>query len=343
VHRPDESFLAVRRNNVVFYFSWIASSETVQTLGQQIDGIIRDDRAVAPLGYWSEPPEIVSLGLPEHFGSRMVRAETGEEFLVDDGRYVFLDPVFRGLGPREQLRVLVTARSADSSEGFPRRRVTTHVSLDGRPHARVYLPDESGTHPIMRAIRVDGRFLLMIRDSGNDIILSMVAASAGNRIATLEVPFSLPDGVPRPYSAIDLESLAAALGGRISHRRAGRVQRTSLRIPLRSRTQPLITLEDLQIQVHASRDAAQAAMTLAAAVITISTRSPRWAECGEWLHVWGEDPGPCRITFMRGNITVSFRCSSPSYDAVAAAREIDALIVHDRAVAPFSRRTGEQR
>lgn len=186
--------IQVRRRNVCFLFAGgsvggLQVNEAVQ-IARQIDALIRDDRAIAPLGTFDPPPEIVDAGLPATLPVRPTERRLLNQQPVPFGEparaIVRINPQFRGLGPPEGLRLHVDI------EGFG----SNQVGPDGRSRDLVDVPDGSGRVSNLRekSAEHDGRFLLELRRLPSQPTTRKVrvtAANADNVIVTREFEVEL--------------------------------------------------------------------------------------------------------------------------------------------------------
>lgn len=90
--------IALRRGNVTIFINGTGKLDDALDLARQMDKLIQNDRDVAPLGQFSEPPEILSLGFLSPTSQPMQMTET---FQADQSYQAI--PEYRGLGPREKV------------------------------------------------------------------------------------------------------------------------------------------------------------------------------------------------------------------------------------------------
>lgn len=187
--RPSTS-VVFRRRNMVVDFAREGTADAALAVARQIDALIRDDRAIAPLGTFDPPPEIVDAGLPARLPVRPTERRLLNQQPVPFGEparaIVRINPQFRGLGPPEGLRLHVDI------EGFG----SNQVGPDGRSRDLVDVPDGSGRVSNLRekSAEHDGRFLLELRRLPSQPTTRKVrvtAANADNVIVTREFEVEL--------------------------------------------------------------------------------------------------------------------------------------------------------
>jgi hypothetical protein len=177
--------IVVRRGNIVLHVAPLGQAQEALATTLQIDALIRDDRQIAPLGKFAEPPEIVDPGFPQTLTVRRMMP------LTPDGQpwrnqpwtqaYVRISPRFRGLGSLEKLRFAVRGEHL----------VTNQVDGTGRSLVKtLVVPDEAGrARPMPPSAENDGRFILSVRVPQEPTTekLTLVAATEDNLIVTKEL------------------------------------------------------------------------------------------------------------------------------------------------------------
>jgi hypothetical protein len=179
--------IVVRRRNIVWHIGPPGPADDALATARAIDRLIRDDRDIAPLGRFAEPPEIVDVGLPQTLNVRRMTpiAPDGKPLLPPTQRaeysYVRIEPRFRGLGDVNKLRLKLTCDLAYLQGELP---VKEHV-----PGERVYVPDGPDRVRSVHASEVDGRFIIQVRvpDQPETRKMTLIAATEDNVIVTKEV------------------------------------------------------------------------------------------------------------------------------------------------------------
>lgn len=163
------------RDNVNVMLNWSGARDEALALARRIDQLIQTDRNIAPRGRFTEAPEIVSVGAPE----RIVRGAT-----------VRLTPVFRGLGPVENLRILV--------HGLHGGQVGSAVTPEGKSQPdKLVRGGRGGVMDIVveRTAQEDGRFELgaPAQAALGPQRAIMVVATPDNLIVTKEFTIAITD------------------------------------------------------------------------------------------------------------------------------------------------------
>jgi hypothetical protein len=164
----------IRRANIVWFFSPERPADEGLALARQIDGLIRDDRKIAPRGTWIEVPEIVSPGAPDSAAK---------------GARVSLAPEFRQLGDRAALRIVVTRGTRYGS--------LTETRLDGKSLPQIHIRGPRADS-LMDVVRdrtpdEDGRFILRIPNEVGQLKLTMIVATPDNVIVTKDFTINVTE------------------------------------------------------------------------------------------------------------------------------------------------------
>ncbi len=154
----------LRRANVVFRLYRVGACEDALALARQIDERVRNDRNIAPLGAFSEPPSIDIQNPP----TTLIRGS---------GRAT-LQVSFRGMGDPARVRFVILGDPGDSSG-----ESINEIDTQGRPRGKIVVPDGKGGEALVGA-PTDGRFLFRVPRELGPKKLTLVAANDDNVIVT---------------------------------------------------------------------------------------------------------------------------------------------------------------
>jgi hypothetical protein len=164
----------IRRANIVWSLSPERPAAEALAFARRIDGLIRDDRQIAPRGTWTEVPEIVSPGAPASAAK---------------GARVALAPEFRQLGDRDALRIVVTRGTRYGS--------LTETREDGKSLPQIHIrgprPDSLADIVRDRTPGEDGRYILRIANEVGPLKLTMIVATPDNVIVTKDFTVNVPE------------------------------------------------------------------------------------------------------------------------------------------------------
>ena len=162
-----------RRNNVLVNLSTNLGYDAGLDLARRIDDILKNNRTIAPIGAWSQQPEIVVQSVPGP-----VRA----------GEKVRFSPEFRGLGEQDRVKLMVRTSATEPGGSINR------VKPDGQPQDSFWPSTRDGKPaPITSAERPaageDWRFVIDIphRTSPGPLKLWLVAANDDNVVVRKEI------------------------------------------------------------------------------------------------------------------------------------------------------------
>jgi len=178
-----------RRRNVFVVLRKLGEPSEVVELARRIDGLIRDDRQIAPLGRFDPPPEITSAGIPETLTLRPMREYTSDGAPMvrrnpPRQACVRIDPQFRGLGPRENIRFVVSGKEL----------VGNQIGPDGKSARSVRVPvDSDRIRSLPASAENDGRFILRVRipQERRTDRLTLIAVNEDNVIVAGELQVTI--------------------------------------------------------------------------------------------------------------------------------------------------------
>jgi hypothetical protein len=163
--------LKFRRKNVCIHLNWHGQWSQLQSFVEAIDDAIQNDRQIAPLGQFSEGPQIELESPP----STLARA----------ARRVVIAPIFRGLGDASRVRLAVFADDDCAT--------INETDGEGRPLRKIAVP-APGKGMEWKNPPTDGRFVLRVPETIGPTKLTLVAANDDNVIVTKTIEVNVVSG-----------------------------------------------------------------------------------------------------------------------------------------------------